>query len=209
MRIRNVITISTIGILISLVQSYQGLSVSFAQEQNVKPIEVTVEEWMDKWMGLTKAPVGALHLSRFKGPIYFLTKSIGWKPNTGQEVFNEIHVPKGFVTDLTSIPQIFWSILRPDGEYTYPAIIHDFLYWTQTLSREEADMVFKLSMEDFGISTAKSFVIYEAVRLGGQSAWDENTKLKALGENRILKRFPQDPRTQWEDWKKRTDVFVK
>ena len=42
----------------------------------------------------------------------------------------------------------------------------------------------------------------------GPSAWRSNAKLKAEGEKRILKQFPDDPRTRWADWKKRPDVFV-
>ena len=38
---------------------------------------------------------------------------------------------------------------------------------------------------------------------------DENKKLKELGENRILKSFPDDPAILWEEWKQRPDVFVK
>ena len=48
-------------------------------------------------------------------------------------------MPTGFVTDFASIPPIFYSVLRPDGEYAYAAVIHDYLYWTQTRPREDAD----------------------------------------------------------------------
>ena len=62
----------------------------------------------------------------------------------------------------------FYSLLRPDGDYTYPAIIHDYLYWTQDRSREAADDIFKFGMEDFAISKVKIVAIYEAVRLAGR-----------------------------------------
>ncbi len=39
-----------------------------------------------------------------------------------------IHVPAGFVTDLASVPRIFWTLLPPDGKYAKAAIIHDYLY---------------------------------------------------------------------------------
>jgi len=162
---------------------------------------------MNDWMAATKLPVGALHVSRFKDPIYFLTKPISWKPNPGQEQFGEVTVPKGFVTDFASIPRPFWSLLRPDGEYTYPAIIHDFLYWNQDRTRDKADMIFKLGMEDFRINAATIAIIYNAVRLGGESSWRENASEKARGEKRILVKFPQDPRITWDQWKKEPDVF--
>ncbi len=52
---------------------------------------------------------------------------------------NGITVPIHFVTDLASIPAIFFQILPPDGPYTFPAIVHDWLYWHQAGTRDEAD----------------------------------------------------------------------
>jgi hypothetical protein len=174
---------------------------------SAQPDPDLIERWMNEWMSASKAPAGTLFLSRFKDPIYFLLKPITWKPNPGQESLPEVHVPKGFVTDLTSVPRAFWTLLRPDGDYTYAAIIHDFLYWTQDLSRPNADLVFDFAMQDFGIEPAVSATIYHAVRLAGQSAWDQNAADKSRGERRILKRYPPDPRITWAEWKKRPDVF--
>jgi hypothetical protein len=162
---------------------------------------------MDQWMKIERESTGILYVGRFADPIYFLLKPITWKPNPGQEAFQAVSVPVGFVTDFASIPRMFWSALRPDGKYTYPAIVHDFLYWTQTRPREEADTIFKFGMEDFDIETMTSTAIYYAVYRFGSNAWNENARLKAKGEKRILKRFPVDPTTTWEKWKKRSDVF--
>ena len=49
---------------------------------------------------------------------------------------------------------------------------------------------------------------YQGVHLRGQRAWDANAALKASGEKRVLKRFPDDPVVSWEEWKKRPDVFA-
>lgn len=169
---------------------------------------LSVEQWMDEWMSMPKAPGQALHVGRFVEPIYFLLEPIGWTPNPGQ-TGSPVEVPRGFVTDFASIPRIFWSALRPDGTYTYPAIIHDYLYWTQTQPREEADRIFRLGMEDFFVSPATARLIYDAVRLGGGSSWDANAQLKKRGEQRVLKRFPADPLARWEQWKRQPDVFVR
>lgn len=162
---------------------------------------------MNEWMSVSKSPGGMLRISRFREPIYFLIAPISWTPNPGQERYQAVTVPPGFVTDFASIPRMFWSVLRPDGEYAYAAVVHDYLYWTQTRSREEADDILKMAMEDFEIGPAKAGVIYNAVRLGGQAAWNGNAKRKVQGEKRILTRFPQDPRLTWEDWKQRPGVF--
>ena len=173
-----------------------------------QPISATIEQWMAAWMeDAARQPVGALHVMRFVEPIYVLLKPIVWKPNRGQERYAEVAVPAGFVTDFASIPRGFFSALRPDGEYTYPAIVHDYLYWTQTRSRADSDMIFKLGMQDFGINAATVGSIHTAVRAGGGSSWRKNAELKRRGERRILKTLPDDPRTRWSEWKLKPDVF--
>jgi hypothetical protein len=175
----------------------------------------TVEQWMNAWMNrpidAQSPPVrneeGALFIGRFVEPMYFLTKSIKWKPNADQTEFSPVSVPVGFVTDLASIPRVFWSLLRPDGEYTFPAIVHDYLYWVQSTKRETADMILKMGMQDFGINTATINTIYDAVRVGGGASWNNNAALRMAGERRVLVRFPTDPRTRWKDWKKMPGVF--
>src|SRR5215216_1525948 len=105
------------------------------------PDRQAIEAWMDKWMKRDRESIGALHIGRFADPMYFLLKPITWKPNPGQEAFQAVSVPEGFVTDFASIPRIFWSALRPDGLYTYPAIVHDYLYWEQNVPKDVADSV--------------------------------------------------------------------
>lgn len=171
--------------------------------------ELTTREWMDTWMMVPKAPGGRLELGRFADPMYFLGLPISWKPNPDQVgKFAAVTVPTGFVTDLASIPQPFWSLLRPDGRYAYAAIVHDYLYWTQERPREEADQILKFAMQDFSINVATIAAIYEAVHLAGSSAWRKNAELKARGEKRILKQWPEDPRVTWAQWKERPDVFA-
>ena len=184
-----------------------SLSMTWSASAIAADDRAAIEEWMTAWMS-SKLPVGALHVGRFVEPVYYLTKPIQWKPNPGQEdKYKAVDVPIGFVTDFASIPRVFWSLLRPDGEYTYPAILHDFLYWTQERPRDVADQIFKIGMEEFSISKTTIGTIYEAVRLGGASAWESNAKAKGNDEKRVLKQFPADPRTRWADWKRLPDVF--
>jgi hypothetical protein len=166
-----------------------------------------IAAWMDAWMSEQKATIGNLHLGRFVEPIYYLLKPTRWLPDPGQENLKPVTVPVGFVTDFASIPRVFWSVLPPDGKYTHSAIVHDFLYWTQTGPREDADQILKVMMEDFSVGTTKVTAIYSAVRTFGGIAWDSNAKLKASGERRTLKILPEDPLTTWEDYKKRPEVM--
>lgn len=132
--------------------------------------------------------------------------SIIWRPNPGQ-TFKRVEVPDGFVCDLTSVPRSFWQVMRPEGRYAYAAVVHDYLYWTQDRSKGEADGIFKLALEDSKVDSSTISALYSAVNLLGQSAWDQNRKLKESGERRILKKFPTDFTTSWMEWKSRPDVF--
>lgn len=173
--------------------------------------DVSIESWMDEWMSTKqRASDDPLHLGRFMEPIYFLLRPISWKPGPdAPPKLEAVEAPTGFVTDLASIPPVFFSMLRADGEYTYPAIIHDYLYWTQTRPRDIADEIFRASMQDFNIAPKTITAIYNAVRVFGQSAWDGNAELKRKGERRILKPDVSPPaRASWSDWKTRPDIFA-
>jgi hypothetical protein len=63
-------------------------------------------------------------------------------------------------------------------------------------------------MEDLKVDGTTITAIHTAVRLGGGSAWENNRQMKARGERRLLKTFPDKPTTRWEEWKKRNDVFL-
>lgn len=169
----------------------------------------SMADWMDAWTGVkSRDPHGGLFVYRFKEPMWALLKPISWTPSIGQPSLARVDVPNGFVTDFASIPRAFWSLLRPDGDYTYPAILHDYLYWTQERSREDCDAVIRYSMMDFQIPTLTREAIYQGVRKFGQTAWDGNAKLKAAGEKRILIQLPDDPRVTWMEWKTRPGVFA-
>lgn len=169
-----------------------------------------MDEWIARWKADSKEVAGVLYLGRFADPVYFLTKEIKWKPNADQDrKLPSVTVPVGFVTDFASIPRAFWSLLRPDGSYAYAAVIHDYLYWTQTTSRETSDLILKLAMADFKIDGVDAGAIYKGVRLGGAGPWKDNANLKTRGERRILKTPPTDPRTLWTDYKKHAEFFVK
>lgn len=196
---------ASVGVTISTV--LMGNSVhAKAPSKAAKPVNMA--EWMDAWTGQNaREPEGGLYVYRFKEPMWALLKPIAWKSNEDSSKIAPVIVPTGFVTDFASIPPAFYSLLRPDGDYTYPAIIHDYLYWMQERPRSECDEVLRLAMQDFNIGLVTVGAIYKAVRSFGGSAWAQNTKLKKAGEKRILKKLPEDPRITWEAWKKDASVF--
>lgn len=149
---------------------------------------------------------GTLNVGRFRDAYWYLTRSIDWSPNSGQTL-PAVSVPIGFVTDFASIPRVLWSALPRDGDYVWAAVVHDYPYWTQSTTRQQADDILNAAMMDLHNPSIQRVQIYDGVRLGGELSWQANARLKAAGETRILKLFPQDPTITWVDRKKRPDVF--
>ena len=94
------------------------------------------------------------------------------------KVKHRVEAPEDFVTDFASIPRILWSIVPRWGLYGWAAVIHDFLYWDQRMTRREADDVFRHAMITSAVPAWRRIVIYRAVRLFGSVAWRRNAALK-------------------------------
>ncbi|ENL6118451.1 DUF1353 domain-containing protein, partial [Salmonella enterica] len=94
-----------------------------------------------------------------------------------------IEVPAGFVTDLASVPRIFWTILPPDGKYAKAAIIHDWMYDNALRTKKEADKIFLDGMMVLGVPKWKRTVMYWAVRLFGRGMYgkEQNTVINGNG----------------------------
>ncbi|EEI4447826.1 DUF1353 domain-containing protein [Salmonella enterica] len=90
-----------------------------------------------------------------------------------------IEVPAGFVTDLASVPRIFWSLMPPDGRYAKAAIIHDYMYDNAQRTKREADRIFLDGMTVLGVPKWKRTVMYLAVRLFGRGNYRKLTDRSA------------------------------
>lgn len=88
-----------------------------------------------------------------------------------------INVPAGFVTDLASVPRIFWSLMPPDGRYAKAAIIHDYLYDNALRTKREVDRIFLDGMTVLGVPKWKRTVMYWAVRLFGRGKYGNSIKV--------------------------------
>jgi hypothetical protein len=196
-----------LGLSLAVGYDLLGLCSIVIAQPSPSEASLTREQWLELVLG-AKSIDSPLYMGRFKDPMYFLLKPISWTPNfVKTSKMAEVMVPKGFVTDLASIPALFYSWLRPDGNYAYAAIIHDYLYWEQSRPKEQADEILKSAMEDLQVDHSKIVAIYSAVSLGGGQAWDQNKRLKAEGEKRILRKYPPNAGISWEEWKKRPGVF--
>lgn len=171
--------------------------------------KVSADEWIGSWKAeakLKKDLQGPLDLRRFLDPTYVLLNNISWKQKRNCCIAPVV-VPEGFVTDFASVPRVFWSLFRPDGNYAYAAVVHDFLYWEQSRPKAEADLIFRLVMDELDISDFQAAILFKAVDLFGRSAWNQNAELKKHGERRVLRVKPSSSDVLWSDWKSRPGVF--
>lgn len=105
-------------------------------------------------------------------PIHIRLEFINGKPKAFLD--KDLHaggwlVPAGFETDFASIPRIFWNVLPPIGPYAQAAVVHDYLYRTGRVNRQEADLTFLLLMKTDGVNFFIRNIMYWAVRLFGGS----------------------------------------
>jgi hypothetical protein len=94
-----------------------------------------------------------------------------------------IVVPKGFLTDLASIPPIFTPALPINDLHRPAAVVHDMLYTDCAINgieiaRKVADGILYEAMEDVKETEWKARVIYAGVRVGGWLFWGKHHPLK-------------------------------
>jgi len=117
-------------------------------------------------------PQRALVLTPFGDGKYWLVREqFTWPSKFGFET-----VPQGFVTDLASIPRPLWALLPKWEGYGPPAIVHDYLYYSQHTTRYVADQWLLIAMDDMGVGKVKRYTIYAALRLFGGPAWKSNAR---------------------------------
>ena len=117
-------------------------------------------------------------------PLRPLDNGIEWEVmedfeyHVGSEESNDIiKITKGFISDLASIPKAFWSIIGgPWGRYGYAAILHDFLYFTQTRTRLASDRIFLEAMKVLKVNVFKRLVMFRAVRMWSWIPWSRHAK---------------------------------
>lgn len=67
-------------------------------------------------------------------PRYRLDKALNIRLSNGMN----IHIPQGFIWDLSTTPRFLWAFFPPDGDYELAYLIHDYLW----IMKEEMDVHF-------------------------------------------------------------------
>ncbi len=78
-----------------------------------------------------------------------------------------VTVPDGFLTDLASVPRLFWIVVPPfSPDYAAAAVLHDYLCeWNgEMFSKIVADAVFYEALKVLGVPTWRAILMYAAVR---------------------------------------------
>ena len=91
-----------------------------------------------------------------------------------------ITVPRGLITDLTSVPPVLRGLVGRVGPWLEAAIVHDFLYvaWQmlpekapEERDRAFADLVMLRAMEAARVGAVRRYLIYLSVRIFGGGAY--------------------------------------
>jgi hypothetical protein len=94
-----------------------------------------------------------------------------------------ISVPSGFVTDYASVPRIpgIWWVAG--GCADEAAVVHDWIYNQQIVSRDLADKVFLEAMEASGVSAWRRYLMYAAVRAFGMWHYGKGKVIVDVGSD--------------------------
>jgi hypothetical protein len=82
-----------------------------------------------------------------------------------------VTVPEGFRTDFASVPRLPLVYLAAGGKGERAAVVHDWLYSTQSVERATADAVLQEALLACGYSRLLATAFYTAVRAFGGSHW--------------------------------------
>ncbi len=108
---------------------------------------------------------------------------------------HSITAPRGLITDLTSVPPLFRSIIGRVGPWLEAAILHDWLYRAWQVipgkvpterDRAFADRAMLIAMEAARVGWPRRYVIYLAVRLFGGRAFRRRETVFAELERRAF-----------------------
>ena len=122
----------------------------------------------------------------------------------------DITVPVGFVSDMASVPRIFWNIIPPWGTYGPAAIAHDWLYRDAIPTRADDDAILLDLMSRLDTPWCERQAIYWAVRSWGWLYWKTSflgiSRIKIKKENTMEMNYVQGNQTSEYAMAKQTNM---
>lgn len=104
---------------------------------------------------------------------WMLTKALVYQSDIAKTT---IIVPRGFVTDLASVPRIPIVYTLVGGVADKAAVVHDYLYSSGMVSRKMADAVLREASAVTGVSGWRRWIMWAGVRIGGGSRYSDNAQ---------------------------------
>lgn len=108
-------------------------------------------------------------------PTYKLLKGLDIQLSNGEV----IHIPNGFVWDLSSVPRPLWGALPPDSDAELAMLIHDYLYTNKIYTRKFSDkemykwcIVTNGTKNTMSLRNLDNLIRYLAVFLFGWIVWN-------------------------------------
>lgn len=114
---------------------------------------------------------------------WVVLQDMNWLTPPGSPEPATVRVPRGFITDLASIPRPLRGALDINGLSRKPAVLHDFLYCTQPCTRAEADATFRRALQAEGVNLVVRNTYYWGVRLGGALYWKKRADRQELTQD--------------------------
>jgi hypothetical protein len=150
----------------------------------LKPLGVVIWMLMAPVVAMAQQPIRPVPMTPFAdGQNALLNADLRYQIGDTKFI---IVVPAGFVTDFASTPRAIWAVLPPADQYQLAAIVHDFLYWDQRCTRNQADDLLRVAMAESKVDAIKRDLIWQAVRNFGGAAWTNNANERAQGQPRII-----------------------
>ena len=102
------------------------------------------------------------------GKMWVLEKQIKHVLHNGDIII----IPKGFLTDLSSVPKILWSFLPPYGKFLLAPLVHDYLYIVdQSRGRKFADKEMLIVSNKTHKNKIDNYIRFIGVRAFGWIYW--------------------------------------
>lgn len=98
-------------------------------------------------------------LMQLREPLHFHSEVLG----------RVVAAPRGFQTDLASVPRVPLAWWLTGGHGNRAAVIHDWLLEEGIVSRATADRVFREALQASGTPPWRTWLMYAGVRIG--SLW--------------------------------------
>lgn len=100
---------------------------------------------------------------------WILTSPLVYQSDVAKQIFT---VPKGFKTDLASVPRIPIVYLLCGDTSDEAAVVHDYLYTTKCVPRDVADRVLREASAVTGVPAWRRWMMWAGVRIGGASHYN-------------------------------------